>query len=99
MSSDMRITDDELKERHQFWKRYDKIVNRAKVASALGLSPNRVSELVGIGVLQYVSRKPLLFALDHCKGCYHDYQWWLTVRKPGENYVNPELRDDADFVE
>jgi hypothetical protein len=99
MSSDMRITDDELRERHEFWKKYDKIVSRAKVAAALGLSPNRVSELVGLGVLQYVSRKPLLFALEHCRGCYQDYQWWLTVRKPGENYVNPELRDDGDFTE
>jgi hypothetical protein len=95
----MRITDDELKERHEFWKRFDKIVSRAKVASALGLSPNRVSELVVLGVLQYVSRKPLLFALEHSRGCYQDYQWWLTVRKAGQNYVNPEHREAADFGE
>ena len=98
-SIEMPITDDELKERHAFWKEHDQIVNRAKVASALGLSPNRVSELVGLGVLQYVSRKPLLFALEHCKGCYRDYQWWLTVRKPGEHYVRPEQREAADFGE
>jgi hypothetical protein len=58
---------------------------------------NRVSELVGLGVLQYVSRRPLLFALEHCKGCYRDYQWWLTVREDGENYVDPENREAADF--
>jgi hypothetical protein len=95
----MRMTDDELKGRHEFWKRYDVIVNRSKVASSLGLSANRVSELVGIGVLQYVSRRPLLFALEHCRGCYRDYQWWLEVRKPGENYVSPEHREAADFEE
>jgi hypothetical protein len=94
----MPIDADKLKERYEFWKRYEKIVSRAAVATALGLSPNRISELVGIGVLQYVSRRPLLFALNHCKGCYRDYQWWLTVRKPGENYVDPDLRDDADFL-
>jgi hypothetical protein len=95
----MCITDDELKERHEYWKKYDVIVNRSKVATALGLSPNRVSELVGLGVLQYVSRKPLLFALEHCRGCYRDYQWWLEVRKPGENYVNAEQREAAGFSE
>jgi len=95
----MVITDDELKERHAFWKQNDAIVTRTKLASALGLSPNRISELVGLGVLQCVSRKPLLFALEHCRGCYRDYQWWLTVREPGENYVNPEHRESADFGE
>lgn len=49
------------------------------------------------GVLQYVSRRPLLFALEHCRGCYRDYQWWLTVREPGENYVNPDYREAGDF--
>ena len=93
----MPITDDELKERHAFWKNHDLIVNRSEVASALGLSPNRVSELVGLGVLQYVSRKPLLFALNHCRGCCADYRWWLTVREPGEQYVNPEHREASDL--
>jgi hypothetical protein len=67
----------------------------------VGLQPPRQLALgqVGLGVLQYVSRKPLLFALEHCKGCYRDYQWWLTVRKPGEHYVRPEQREAADFGE
>jgi hypothetical protein len=95
----MPIDTDELRERYEFWKRRDELVSRAKLANALAISPNRVSELVGLGVIQYVSRKPLLFALDHSRGCYRDYKDWLKYRKPGENYVDPELRDDADFIE
>jgi hypothetical protein len=95
----MRITKQELRERLAFWKRHDKIVNRAQVAAALGLSPNRVSELVGLGVLQFVSDEPLRFAMNHCKGCYQDYQWWLEVRNPGENYVDPENREAGNFEE
>jgi hypothetical protein len=28
-----------------------------------------------------------------------DYQWWLTVRESGENYVNPRHRGAAYFGE
>ena len=46
-----------------------------------------------------VSRRPLLFALEHCKSCYREYQWSLTLREPGENYANPEHREAAEFSE
>jgi hypothetical protein len=56
---EMPIDADKLKEQYEFWKERDKLVNLSTLATALGLSPNHLSELVGIGALEYVSRKPL----------------------------------------
>jgi hypothetical protein len=78
---------DSLKERLEFYQSRDEIVTRSQLAGALGIAPNRVSELVGMGVLEEVSRNPLRFALEHSKACYLDYQWWLKFRRRGERYA------------
>jgi hypothetical protein len=80
---------DILKERLEYYQRRDEIVTRSQLAGALGIAPNRVSELVGMGVLEEVSRNPLRFALEHSKACYRDYQWWLKFRRGGERYAAP----------
>jgi hypothetical protein len=80
-------------EKIAFWQSCDNIVDRATVAKALGLSPNRVSELVGLGALDVVSLKPLRFALEHSKGCYRAYQQWLRNRRRGERYCDDEFSD------
>jgi hypothetical protein len=86
----MKKLDEEYTERHEFYKNLgDTIVNRSQLADRLGISPNRVSELVRMGVLEPVSIDPLLYSLEHCEGCYSDYQWWLTHRKRGERYADP----------
>jgi hypothetical protein len=68
----------------------DTFVCRQELADHLRLSPNRVSELYRDGVIDEVSRKPLLFARDHCAGCYADHKWWLSVKSPGERYAAAE---------
>jgi hypothetical protein len=78
---------DILKERLEYYQRRDEIVTRSQLAGALGIAPNRVSELVGKGVLEEVNRNPLRFALEHPKACYLDYQWWLKFRRLGERYT------------
>ena len=86
----MKALDEQYAERHEFYKNLgDTIVKRSQLADRLGISPNRVSELVRMGVLEPVSIDPLLYSLEHCEGCYRDYQWWLTRRKPGERYATP----------
>jgi hypothetical protein len=80
---------DILKGRQEFYQGRDEIVTRSQLAGALGIAPNRVSELVGMGVLEEVSRNPLRFALEHSKACYREYQWWLKHRKLGERYATP----------
>ena len=60
-----------LHERYEFYKRCGHtIVTRTQVADSLGISPNRVSELVKLGALEPVSVDPLLYSLEHCQGCY-----------------------------
>lgn len=51
----------------------DTITDRAGVASVLGLSPHRVSELTKAGHLQAASVKPLRYAVEHNRGCYDSY--------------------------
>jgi transcriptional regulator with XRE-family HTH domain len=86
----MKKLDQEYAERHEFYKSLnDTIVSRFQLAEKLGISPNRVSELVRMGVLEPVSIDPLLYSLEHSEGCYRDYQWWLSHRKRGERYASP----------
>jgi hypothetical protein len=66
----------------------DTILNRIDLAKSLNLSPNRISELVRMGVLQPVSSDPLRFSLQYCCACYSDYRWWLKHKEPGERYVD-----------
>jgi hypothetical protein len=80
-------------EKLAFWSSCEQIVDRATVAKALGLSSNRVSELVGLGALDVVSRKPLRFAKQHSINCYRNYQRWLEHRRPGERYIDDEFSD------
>jgi hypothetical protein len=40
-----------------------------------------------MGVLEPYSTNPLLFALNHCRACYKDYQDFLAVRKRGDKYA------------
>jgi hypothetical protein len=86
----MKKLDAEYDERYQFYKSLGHtIVSRSELGDRLGISPNRVSELVRMGVLEPVSIDPLLYSLEHCEGCYRDYQWWLTRRKRGERFASP----------
>ena len=80
-------------EKLAFWKSYDQIVDRTTIAKAIGISPNRVSELVGLEALDVVSLKPLQFALEHSKACYRSYQQWLRHRRRGERYCDDEFED------
>jgi hypothetical protein len=65
----------------------DEHLTRYKLAQQLGISPNRVSELVKMGVLEPYSVDPLLYARDHSKACYADYQGFLASRKRGDVYA------------
>jgi hypothetical protein len=86
----MKKLHEEYAERHRFYKSQGHtIVSRSQLGHRLGISPNRVSELVRMGVLEPVSIDPLLYSLEHSEGCYRDYQWWLTHRKRGERYATP----------
>ena len=66
----------------------DTILNRIDLAKSLNLSPNRISELVRMGVLQPVSLDPLRFSLEYCRVCYSDYRWWLKHKEPGDRYAD-----------
>lgn len=66
----------------------DTILNRIDLAKGLSLSPNRVSELVRMGVLQPVSLDPLRFSLEYRRACYGDYKWWLKHKEDGESYAD-----------
>jgi hypothetical protein len=66
----------------------DTILSRIDLAASLKLSPNRVSELVRMGVLQAVSLEPLRFSLEYCRACYGDYKWWLKHKEDGELYAD-----------
>ena len=69
----------------------DTIVSpRKQCADALGISPNRLSELVQLGVIQTASDDPLAFPRDHAKRNYEDYQFFLKYRQKGERYAAPE---------
>lgn len=57
----------------------DTITDRAGIASVLGLSPHRVSELTKAGHLQAASVKPLRYALEHNRSCYDNYCWAVKV--------------------
>ena len=57
----------------------DTITDRAGIASVLGLSPNRVSELTKAGHLQAASIRPLRYAVEHNRGCYDGYCWAVRV--------------------
>jgi hypothetical protein len=58
----------------------DAIVDRETLALALGLSPNRVSELTKRGQLQAASKRPLRYSLEHNRSCYDNYKWALEVK-------------------
>jgi biotin operon repressor len=66
----------------------DTILSRIDLAASLKLSPNRVSELVRMGVLQPVSLEPLRFSLEYSRACYGDYKWWLKHKEDGESYAD-----------
>jgi hypothetical protein len=57
----------------------DLITDRAGIASVLGLSPHRVSELTKTGHLQAASIKPLRYAVEHNRGCYESYCWAVKI--------------------
>jgi hypothetical protein len=57
----------------------DSITDRAGIASVLGLSPNRVSELTKAGHLQAASIRPLRYAVEHNRSCYESYTWAVRV--------------------
>jgi hypothetical protein len=77
-----------LDERYEFYKQLGHtIVTRSELADNLGISPNRVSELVKIGALEPVSVDPLRYSLEHSQGTYRDYKDWLKYRKAGERYA------------
>jgi hypothetical protein len=57
----------------------DSITDRAGIASVLGLSPHRVSELTKAGHLQAASVRPLRYAVEHNRGCYENYCWAVRV--------------------
>jgi hypothetical protein len=65
----------------------DEHLTRYKLAQQLSISPNRVSELVRMGVLEPYSLNPLLYARDYSKACYADYQGFLSSRKRGDIYA------------
>jgi len=67
----------------------DTHLDRYHVAKQLGISPNRVSELVKMGVLEPYSTNPLLFGLDHCRACYKEGIW---LKRQFCEYVVEELR-------
>jgi hypothetical protein len=69
-------------------------VSRSELTKSLELSPGRVSQLVGIGAPDVVQLKPKpLFALNHCRVLYANYQRWLETRKRGERYCQDEYAD------
>jgi hypothetical protein len=87
-----------LTERDAFYQECgDAMVTRIELADRLGISPNRVSELVRMGVLEPASLDPLLYSLEHNQAAYSDYQDWLTHRKSGERYASPVAQNAADF--
>lgn len=91
------ITPARWAEKLEYWSTNDTIVSRSEMAKALGLSPGRVSQLVGLGALDVVQLKPNpLFALEHGKACYRTYRQWLRTRKPGARYVNDEFSDNLE---
>jgi hypothetical protein len=57
----------------------DTVTDRAGIASVLGLSPHRVSELTKVGHLQAASVRPLRYAIQHNLGCYDSYCWAVRV--------------------
>ena len=57
----------------------DTITDRAGIASVLGLSPHRVSELTKAGHLQTASVRPLRYAVEHNRSCYDNYSWAVSV--------------------
>ena len=66
----------------------DTMLSRIDLAKSLNLSPNRISELVRMGVLQPFSLEPLRFSLEYCRACYKDYKWWLKNKEDGERYAD-----------
>ena len=56
----------------------DTIVDRETLALAVGLPPNRVSELTKRGQLQATSKRPLRYSLEHNRACYDNYKWALS---------------------
>jgi len=54
---------------------------------------------VGDGITGYPGGLTPASKLLPSKCCYRDYQWWLTVRATGGNYVDPEYREAAGFGE
>ena len=57
----------------------DTITDRAGIASVLGLSPHRVSELTKAGHLQAASVRPLRYAVEHNQSNYENYCWAVKV--------------------
>jgi hypothetical protein len=57
----------------------DTIIDRAGIASVLGLSPHRVSELTKAGHWQAASVRPLCYAFEHNRGCYDSYCWAVKI--------------------
>ena len=81
--------DEMLAERDAFYQECgDTIVTRIELAGRLGISANRVSELVRMDVLEPASLNPLLYSMEHNQSAYRDYQDWLNHRKSGEQYAS-----------
>jgi len=57
----------------QFEEFGETLVDRAGIAKLLKISPNRVSELVRLGVFSPCTDDSRLFPYPHCNSCYQDY--------------------------
>jgi len=73
----------------QFEELGETLVDRAGIAKLLKISPNRVSELVRLGVFSPCTDDRKLFPYPHCNSCYQDYRdWYTNMRQPGDRYAD-----------
>lgn len=77
------IADEERRELYR--RERDNITDRDGIAEALGLSPNRVSELTIRGQIQAANKNPLRYAVQHNLACYANYKW--AVNRKGFQHL------------